>query len=134
MPDNTDYRKYLETKFEGIHTLMNAHFHDTHDRLDKINGKIIQAEEDIEDINNDLTEYRMVKKYPKIAIGVITFFVIAAIIAFIKVNNKQIELINTTHDDLKIEIRNMDGVSKQSRGGYVKYRDVMGFTDSVKIR
>ena len=32
------------------------------------------------------------------------------------------------------EIRLMDGVPKETRGGYVKYRDAVGFTDSVKVR
>ena len=41
--------------------------------------------------------------------------------------------IPVVEDKLTNEIRLMDGVSKEIRG-YVKYRDTMGFTDSVKVR
>jgi len=47
------------------------------------------------------------------------------------VNTKKIPIVE---DKLTNEIRLMDGVSKQSRSGYVKYRDNVGFTDSIKVQ
>jgi len=51
------------------------------------------------------------------------------VLSFINTNK-----IPVVEDKLTNEIRLMDGVSKQSRGGYVKYQDSMGFTDSVKVQ
>jgi len=41
MPDSRDYRKYLELQFKGLHTAINTHAHDTHDRLDGIQKQAV---------------------------------------------------------------------------------------------
>ena len=41
MPDSRDYRLYLEAQFKGLHTAINTHAHDTHDRLDGIQKQAV---------------------------------------------------------------------------------------------
>ena len=48
MTGSSDYRKYLELQFEGLHKAMNTHAHDTHDRLDTLNGSVKKNQNDIE--------------------------------------------------------------------------------------
>ena len=54
MPDNHDYRLFLESEFKGLHSLMNAQFETVHDRLTGIddhlktlNGSVAKHEEKI---------------------------------------------------------------------------------------
>jgi hypothetical protein len=103
MTDSEDYRLFLCESFEGIRKLMAAQFINVHDKLDSIeaqttktNGnvsgledKVIALEEafiahpincpqgvKIDKIRDDLEEYRVIKKYPKIAIVIIAIFAI----------------------------------------------------------
>jgi hypothetical protein len=103
MTDQQDYRLYLESEFKAINTLMNAQFIAVHDTLDSIevqttktNNRVTHLEEKIEgveesllthsvkcphgqkidQIKEDLEEYRVIKKYPKIAIVIIAVFAI----------------------------------------------------------
>ena len=161
MPYSKDYRLYLEEKFEGLQTAQHAYFREVHDRFDVIdksndirNGRLEKVEKSIDDlkeqdvkhttncplvpkvegIEKDLMEYRMIRKYPKISILIITVAVLGSIFAFMKITNKEVNAaVDMATDELTNEIRLMDGVSKETRG-YVKYRDVKGFTDSVKVR
>ena len=56
---NEDYKLYLEEKFNGLHIKMDTHAHDTHDRLDTLNGKVGSHEKFID----------MVKAVGKFIIG-----------------------------------------------------------------
>lgn len=89
----------IEEKFKGLTTLMNAHFENVDERLDRIeeqtkktNGRVTELEHKelthiincpqtakIEKINEELTEYKMFKKYPKIGLAIIA----AAVIMFL---------------------------------------------------
>jgi hypothetical protein len=115
MPDNPDYRKYLEEKFEGMAKHMNAQFDAVHDKLDaiekqttKTNGrvtelesKVVDVEKDIlthpincnqaaeiKEIRKDLEEYRMLKKYPKVGILIILVAALFAWYGFRQLNNR----------------------------------------------
>ena len=94
MTDSKDYRLYLDERFNGLTSLMNAQFKDVHERFDKIeeetketNGRVTDLEKSdnyvncpntkaIKDINDGLLEYSFLKKYPKLSVLVISFFVI----------------------------------------------------------
>ena len=104
MTNSTDYRQYLEEKFHGLTTTMNAQFVEIHERLDKIeiqttktNGNVSKLEKDlitqekellqhalscpkgevIEQIRVDLEDYRFFKRYPKLSFFIIACFVVA---------------------------------------------------------
>jgi hypothetical protein len=94
-----DERELLDEKFKGLTTLVNAQFTNVHERLDKIeaqtsktNGRVTELEkkelthilncpqtEKINIINEELTEYKMFKKYPKIGLAIVA----AAVILFL---------------------------------------------------
>jgi hypothetical protein len=107
MPNSEDYRKYLDTRFDSITTLVNAQFTDVHTRLDgiheqavKTNGGLTKAKEDIvalqisdikhiavcpampkiTEIQNDLLEYKWFKQHPKL--GLVIVAVCSALILF----------------------------------------------------
>ena len=162
MPDSEDYRKYLEEKFAGMQAAQHGYFREVHDRFDtidksnavrnkrleKVEGSIEKLKEKesehvincplvpkVEGIEKDLMEYRIIRKYPKIFILIVTIAVLGSMYGIMKITNKQVNsAVMSSTDTLRTEIRLMDGVSKQTRGGFVKYRDNMGFTDSVKVR
>jgi len=140
MTDKPDYRMYLEEKFEGMIKLIDAQFYNMHDKLEaiekqttKTNSRVNKLEDKMECVEKDLEEYHFVKKYPKLIVGAVAVMVVIALFTFYgmtkSVNNKVIE----TKESLKNEIRLMDGVSKVTRGGYVKYND-RGMSDSIKVR
>lgn len=110
MTDSTDYRLYLEEKFAGIHKDNHARDINIHDKLDelilhvkKTNGNVTNLENQrdeylktrvdinmlkevdkkVEDIKDDLAEYRFFKKYPKLTILIIAIFVVSSILAAI---------------------------------------------------
>ena len=128
MTDSSDYRKYLDVRFEAMQTAQHAYFREMHDRFDTIdksnkvrNGRIDKLENSVsalsikeaehvvncpvapkfDKLNEELTEYRMLRKYPKIAIGIIVFCVLSAIYGFMKITHKQdnlkaqLDLVNT---------------------------------------
>lgn len=99
MPENDpSYRLYLEEKFLGIQTQINAHFKASNDLLGEINShvqltnsRVTHNEDVIEElkiagvkhiiecpvvpkvtkIEEDLAEYRFFKKYPKLGLMII---------------------------------------------------------------
>ena len=163
MPDSKDYRDlYLEEKFKALQQAQHGYFREVHDRFDNIdksntarNNRLEKVENcieelkekesehiincplvpKVEDIEKDLMEYRMIRKYPKIFILLVTIAVLGSMYGVMRITNRQVNsAVMSSTDTLRTEIRLMDGVSKQTRGGFVKYRDEMGFTDSVKVR
>ena len=134
MTDSSDYRLYLDSRFEAMQTVQHAYFHEVHDKLDNIEAQITKTNSRVTKIEEDMIEYRMVKKYPKIAILIITITVLGTIYGFMKIINTQVSTaVEASTDTLRTEIRLMNGISKTTRNGYVKYND-FGLTDSVKIR
>ena len=134
MPDSNDYRLFLSERFEGFSKLMSAEFINVHEKLDAIEKQTTKSNNRITKIEDDLTEYRMIKKYPKIAVLIITITVIGTIYGFMRIVNREVNTaVKASTDTLRTEIRLMDGISKTTRNGYVKYNDY-GLTDSIKIR
>lgn len=110
MTDSPDYRLYLEEKFEGLHKEIRANDINVHDKLDaliiqttKTNNRVNNLEKEKEDylksrvdkemlkevsdvvekLDEDLAEYRIMKKYPKLVIIIIAIFVIGVLISAI---------------------------------------------------
>lgn len=50
MTDSPDYRKYLEQKFSGLTTAMNAQFYEVHGRLDSIEKQTIKTNGRVNDL------------------------------------------------------------------------------------
>ena len=123
MTDKEDYRKYLDTRFEGMSTLISAQFINVHDKLDAIekqttatNGRVgvLEGKEstryincpikpEFEKLNEDLTEYRMLKKYPKLAIGIIAVTVLIFLYGGIRIVHNQDQL-QIKQDNLKSQM------------------------------
>jgi hypothetical protein len=115
-----DERELLEEKFRGLTSLMNAQFTNIHERLDKIevqttktNGRVTDLEkkelthiqmcpqtEKIEKINEELAEYKMLKKYPKIGLAIVA----AAVIFFLITTIESIERLKKVSSPQNIEI------------------------------
>ena len=108
MTNSPDYRLYLEEKFSGLSSHINAQFENVHERLDvikeqttKTNSRVNHLEDDvdilrdklvahpvecskakdIDTLKEDLIEYKFIKRYPKLTIILITFFVITLLIS-----------------------------------------------------
>jgi len=123
MPDNEDYRKYLDTRFEGLAKIMSAQFINVHDKLDAIekqttrtNGRVTELETKesthvvncpvaakVERIDGELIEYRMFKKYPKLGIGIVAVLVLGLFFTFYKVISKQ-DTLQVSQDNLKNQV------------------------------
>jgi hypothetical protein len=152
MVNDSDYRLYLENKFEGLTKHLHAQFENVHERLEEIkiqttktNGRVTILEKDflthlvncnpakeITEIKKDLEEYKMIKKYPKVFIGMIVILVVITLISVVKTTQVPNQLKNM-EDIIRHEIRMQEGVSKVTRGGYVKFND-QGLGDSIKIK
>jgi len=103
MPDSKDYRLLLDEKFEGQTRHMHAQFERVNDILERIEKQTAKTNNRVTKIEDDLVEYRMIKKYPKIAVGIIAFVVISVIFAFRSIIHQQ-NLIQSTQKGLKTQI------------------------------
>lgn len=117
----------IEEKFRGMVALMNAHFENLEDWKDdmkqniteikaqttKTNGRVTELEKKelthiqscpvapkVEKINEELAEYKMFKKYPKIGIAIIA----AAVLIFIITTFESIEKVKKASTPENIEI------------------------------
>jgi hypothetical protein len=110
----------IEEKFKGLASLINARFENVEDRLDRIeeqtkktNGRVTELEQKelthiitcpnvpkIEKINEELTEYKMFKKYPKIGLAIIA----AAILMFLITTFNSIEKVKQVNTPENVEI------------------------------
>ena len=150
MPDSEDYRLYLEGEFKGLHKLMNAQFDTVHDKFDSLEKKTDRIEAqtirtncrvtdlevkdikhiidcpvaiDLKEVKDDLIEYKMIKKYPKIMIGIIVVFVFIGL-AWAWEFNKKIA-------SLKSEV-NMINTPVRTRGGKIILLPSGVLTDTLK--
>ena len=117
MTESSDYRLYLEEKFIGLGKLVNAQFETVHERLDgiekqtiKTNSRVNKLEDNerdikelitthagscpalknIEDIKDNLQEYNFFKKYPKLALLIISVAVIMVVMSAYQIAQKTI--------------------------------------------
>lgn len=138
MPNNEDYRKYLDTRFEGLVKVMSAQFINVHDKLDaiekqttKTTGRVneLEAKESnhiincpvaakVERIDEDLTEYRMLKKYPKLGISIVACLVLGLFVTLYKVLNKQ-DVMQVGQDNLKKQVDMINTPVTDKRTGKV---------------
>ena len=108
MTNSPDYRLYLEEKFSGLSSHINAQFENVHERLEvikeqttKTNSRVNHLEDevdilrdklvahpvecskakDIDTLKEDLIEYKFIKKYPKLTAILLAFFVVALLIS-----------------------------------------------------
>lgn len=99
---NKAEKDFIVDKFTILTTLVNAHFIAVDERLAEIerqtkatNGRVTELEKGqikhiidcpvlskVQKINDDLEDYRVVLKHPRIFIGVIVFLVIIALATF----------------------------------------------------
>ena len=138
MTANQDYRKYLEEKFKSLQSAQHGYFNEVHDKLDVIEEQTTKTNNRVTKIEDDLTEYRMVKKYPKTAILVFIITVMVSVYGFMRVVDREVSItVGAATDTLRTEIRNMDGISpvKRNVGGeeYVRINN-KGITDTLYIR
>jgi hypothetical protein len=147
MTNNPDYRLYLESEFEKVTLVLKS----IEAQTLKTNSRVTHLEENvsnlnlaniehivncpampkIENIERGLLEYEFFKKYPKLMVLIIVVFVIGMLFSVIKSMELSTKL-TEVQSNLKTEIRAVDGVSKVTRGGYVKFNDY-GLSDSIKI-
>jgi len=153
--------KDLDDKFEGLTSHLHAQFSNVHDTLGEIkiqttktNGRVNELEKDfinhplscskgkeIEEIKEYISNSNVIKsKNRRIfesVIKILTVIIIGAgmgLSAYFGFKNTNVpQQLEETKSEIKNEIRNMDGISKTTRGGYVKFND-FGFTDSIKVR
>jgi len=132
MTDSPDYRMYLEEKFEGLTKHIHAQFENVHERLERIESQTTKTNGRVTTLETDLVEYRFVKKYPKLFVGMVAILVLGMVFSIYRIVQVPKQIADT-ENIIKKEIRDQEGISKVTRGGYVKYNDY-GISDSVKIR
>jgi len=125
MTDQSNYRLFLDEHFKNINVC-----------LERIEKQTTKTSNRVTDLEKDLLEYKFVKKYPKLIILVITVLVIGTVIGAVKSFQipSRIDIkMNTVEETLKDEIKKIEGISKVTRSGYVKYNN-NGLRDSIKIK
>ncbi len=147
MTDNQDYRLYLEERFNGIHSSMNAQFMTTHETLKSIevqtkktNGRVTELEKwkkehcgEATGTEKSINEIRASRnEFIKVA-----SFVIGALAlcftAISSLRNSRIvpEKIIAVQDSLRDEIRKTKGIPDVSRGWL--YVNDNGIIDSIYL-
>ena len=110
----------IDEKFKGLASLINARFENVEDRLERIegqttktNGRVTSLEHKelthiqscpvapkVEKINEELAEYKMFKKYPKIGLAIVA----AAVLIFLITTFESIEKVKKASTPENIEI------------------------------
>jgi hypothetical protein len=127
MTDQVDYRKFLESEFKHIRTELTY----IKEQTTKTNSRVSHLEDDIvslkladvnhvvncpinpkvDQIKDDLEEYRVMKKYPRLAIILIAVFVCATIFSYFEIRSSQ--------KQMQSEIRlNNELMSSPTRGSH----------------
>ena len=117
MPENSDYRLFLDERFNGLTTSMNGQFKEVHETEEKI----------IERKRAKRNEFIKTASLIVITIGVI----IAAISSLSNKSSIKSQA-NATRDSLRHEIRMTKGIPNITRGGWLIVNH-NGLTDSVKV-
>jgi len=100
MTNNQDYRLYLEKSFE----ILNDKLDRIETQVTKTNLRVDRLEGCVGDINKELEEYRMIKKYPKTMLILISVFVVGIIISAvntiqsIKSRDRQTQIIDQINE------------------------------------
>lgn len=148
MPENSDYRLFLDERFNGLTTSMNGQFKEVHERLDKIekqttktNGRLTEVEDwKKKHCNEEETEEKIIERkrakrneFIKIAsLIVITIGVIIAAISSLSNKSSIKSQANATRDSLRHEILMTRGIPNITRSGYMLINR-NGLTDSVLV-
>jgi hypothetical protein len=148
MTDDPSYRFYLEEKFAGLNTHINAEFLSVHDKLNSIEIQTIKTNDRVthlegwknkcegEDVSIKYLEEKQrtdnQNKWFR-SLSIVGFIIMIGLgLLNHSTNNKNIKETIATKDTIRHEIRMQEGVSKVTRGGYVKYND-RGLSDSINI-
>lgn len=140
MPNNDDYRLYLEQCFKGIHQKLDAIVEQTtktNHRVNKLEDTTFKRQTDVDDFRNlerdycvvkndikdikaDLEEYRLFKKHPALGIILITIFVVGMALSALQTiksigGDKDNKEIIDKVKDLEYRFMEVYGVSSRTR-------------------
>ena len=89
---------------DGQYRLIQAQLSSIEIQTTKTNSRVTKLEDKVEKVENDLEEYRMLKKYPKVGIGIL---IVAALLAWYgfrqlneKVDKQGVPIVTNSRGDL----------------------------------
>lgn len=84
----TDVLSGHTEKIEGQYRVIRSQLSAIEIQTTKTNGRVTKLEDKVEKTEKDLEEYRMLKKYPKVGIGIILVATLLAWYGFRQINNR----------------------------------------------